>query len=644
MHVLEVIPLARGARAESLSYFATSSVAPGSLVRVDVRRRKIWALVASCRDAEELRAEIRGAEFALKKIGKVAPAAPFRPEFVAACREAAAFFAASHGSVLASFLPAPIAEAPEKLPVTPEAAAEPRGNKVVAKYAVMDRDLDRYAEYRSVVRSELARRRSILFLAPTAEDVRVAEERLGKGIGESCFALSGSLAPKEFARRWAAAASADRPVLVVATPACMGIPRADWGAIVVERESSPAYRARRRPAIDARAVAERYAEQLGAPIFFGDLLLRADTVARWKSHELLEHRSLRLRAVSDAEISVVPLSKKAKASAGEAEDPRAGKKPFASVSAELAAAIERSREENGRTFLFVARKGLAPVLVCQDCGAAVSCDTCGRPLALYGETAKSGRELRCKTCGAARPADDACRQCSSWRLVSLGVGTEAVAEEVAAKFPGAEVTVVDAEHQKTAAAARKAVEKWLASPGAILVGTELAANLVREEYDLLGVVSADALFAVPEYRMRERILATLLHLRQHARRQVVFQTRLPDLSLFRHAAQGTLADFYREELAERKELGFPPFGILVRISAAGRTKAEALKKAKDAAATLAPREAHCYLGREAMAKGVVPAHALLTLPRDEWPDRAVVAALRALSPEYLVEVDADSIL
>lgn len=658
VHIVEVVPLVRGGRAETLSYFSAAPVALGAMVRVDVRRRKVWAIVVGVRPAEESRAEIRGARFSLKKIGKVSASSPFRPEFVAAAREAAAYFATSLGAVLASYLPAAVAAVAEKLPAAAAASGGSRGNKIVAKYAVMDRDEDRFAEYRSVVRSELARRRSILFLAPTAEDVRVAEARLSKGIGSSCFSLTGELSAKEFAKRWAEIVAAERPVVVVATPSSMAVPRGDWGAIVVERESSPSYRARRRPAIDARFLIERYAEQLGAPIFFGDLLLRADTVARWRSGDLMEHRALRLRAVSDAEISIVPLSKKATAAAAAggavaaAKERRAAaaspvaKRPFSAISDELAAAIVRCREENGRTFLFVARKGLAPILTCQDCGTAVSCETCERPLALFGgeRIGGKGRELRCHTCGATKPAEDACKTCSGWRLIPLGIGTESAAAEIRAKFPGAQVAIVDAEHQKTPAAARKTVETWLASPGAILVGTEMAANLVREEYDCLGVVSCDALFAVPEYRMRERILAVLLHLRQHARRRVVIQTRLADLSLFRHAAQGNLADFYREELAERKESRFPPFGILVRISVAGRTKAEALKKANVAAAALAPHEANVYLGREALGKGLVPAHVMLTLPRENWPDPALVAKLRALSPEHLVEVDSDSIL
>lgn len=650
MHIVEVIPLSRTARVESLSYFAAEAPAPGSLARIDIRRKKVWGLVAAVRPAEDLKAEIRAAGYELKKLGAQSPGIFFRPEFVAAAREAARWHAADHGAVLASFAPAAVAAKP---PAAPAEAAAPRGNRVAAKYCVMDRDEDRFAEYRSIARQELARRRSLLFLVPTAEDARVAAEALGKGIQGSCFELSSAVSPKLQLARWAEAVAADRPVVVVATPAFMALPRADWGAVVIERESSPAYRTRRRPAIDCRLVAERYAEALGCPVYLGDLMLRADTVERYRAHEIMEHRNLRLRALSDAECEVVEISKAAdegptkthgevEAAAARAADRRGP------ISAALAGMIAEARERGERLFLFVGRKGLAPVLTCEDCGHGVSCETCGRPLALYGAKGSGDgkpAEVRCRTCGTARPPEDKCPRCGGWRLKGLGFGTETVAAAVAEKFPDAQVTVVDAESTTTPAAARRAVERWYATPGGILVGTEMAANLAREEFECLGVVSADALLAVPEYRMRERVLAVLLHLRSHAKRRVLIQTRLKGESLFAHAARGTLAEFYREELAERREYGFPPFGLLVRATVGGKTPAEATKRAKEIFARAIPgHEPTVYPGREPLAKGVFPAHALWKLPRDPWPNPEIVRALRQLPLDIGLEVDTDAIL
>ncbi len=646
MNIVEIVPLSRTARIESLSYFSAEPIAPGQLARIDVRRKKMWGLVTNVRAVEDAKAEIKSSDFQLKKLGKASPGAFFRPEFVLAARETAKWHAAEAGAVLASFVPAAIGEKP---PAAPADEIAPRGNRVAAKYCVMDRDQDRYAEYRSVARQELARRRSVLFLVPTAEDARVAAESLGKGIQDSCFELSSGVTPKQQLARWAAAVSADRPIVVVATPAFMGLPRADWGAIVLERESSPAYRTRRRPAIDCRFLAERYAEALGCPIYLGDLMLRADTIARYRAHEVMEHRNLRLRALADAECEIVEISKASDAKPAKtaaevtalSDEAVARRSP---LSPQLWALIEEARERGERTFLYVGRKGLAPLLTCDDCGHTIACESCDRPLALYGAKGAKTSEVRCRTCGTARAADDKCPRCGGWRLKGLGFGTETVAAAIAEKTPDAQVSIVDAESTPTTPAARKAVEKWYATPGSILVGTEMAANLVREEFECLGIVSADALLAVPEYRMRERVLAVLLHLRSHAKRRVIIQTRLKNESLYQHAARGTLADFYREELDERREYGFPPFGLLVRATVAGKTPAEALKRAKELANLIPGREPSIYAGREPLARGLVPAHALWKLPRDPWPDPEIVRALKSLPMDVSIEVDTDAIL
>lgn len=650
MQIVEVIPLSRTARVESLSYFSAEDVAPGQIARIDVRRRKMWGLIVAARAVEDAKAEIKSSDFQLRRLGKTQAGAFFRPEFVAAARETARWHAAEHGAVLAAFVPAAIAEKP---PASEAAAAAPRGNRVAAKYCVMDRDEDRFAEYRSIARQELARRRSILFLVPTAEDARFAAESLGKGIQGSCFELSSGVSAKQQLSRWAEAVAAERPVVVVATPAFMALPRADWGAIVVERESSPAYRTRRRPVVDCRHLAERYAEALGCPIYLGDLMLRADTVQRYRAHEIMEHRNLRLRALSDAECEVVEISKAADEGPTKTQedvDAAAARALMrrGPITPQLAALLGEARERGERTFLFVGRKGLAPLLTCDDCGHTVSCESCGRPLALYGAK-KSGDgkapQVRCRTCGTARAAEDRCPRCGGWRLKGLGFGTETVAAALAEMLPDAQVSVVDAEVTPTAPAARRAVDRWYATPGAILVGTEMAANLARDEFECLGVVSVDALLAVPEYRMRERVLAALLYLRSRAKRRVLLQTRLKGESLYGHAARGTLADFYREELDERREYGFPPFGLLVRATVGGRTPAEAQKRAKEILGGAIPKhEPSIYAGREPLAKGVFPAHALWKLPRDPWPDPEIVRALRSLPLDVAVEVDTDAIL
>src|SRR5690606_4413135 len=90
-------------------------------------------------------------------------------------------------------------------------------------------------------------------------------------------------------------------------------------------------------------------------------------------------------------------------------------------------------------FWFVARRGLYPQTVCRDCGNEHICLNCGSSLVLHEKKrVGTGKEKNDKTperfflchrCGEKEGANVVCRNCSSWRLVPLGIGIERVFEE-----------------------------------------------------------------------------------------------------------------------------------------------------------------------------------------------------------------------
>ena len=84
-----------------------------------------------------------------------------------------------------------------------------------------------------------------------------------------------------------------------------------------------------------------------------------------------------------------------------------------------------------------------------------------------------------------------------------------------------------------------------------------------------GSVSLDILFALPDFRMRENILRKLMQLKELTSEKMIIQTRLPREKTFSYITSGNLADFYRDELAEREHFNYPPFSILIKITREG---------------------------------------------------------------------------
>jgi primosomal protein N' (replication factor Y) len=91
---------------------------------------------------------------------------------------------------------------------------------------------------------------------------------------------------------------------------------------------------------------------------------------------------------------------------------------------------------------------------------------------------------------------------------------------------------------------------------------------------LVGVVNADAALSIPDFRAAERAFQLLVQVAGRAGRgdapgRVLVQTYDPEHHAIGFAAQHDVPGFLERELADRKELGYPPFArvALVRVDA-----------------------------------------------------------------------------
>ena len=103
MFIVRVIPIAKGIFKDELSFFSRVPFEAGSVVSAPIRGKITPALVVSSHDAREERADIRSADFALKKISAENGKRVFTDAFIGAvaytalwhsCREGAACVAA----------------------------------------------------------------------------------------------------------------------------------------------------------------------------------------------------------------------------------------------------------------------------------------------------------------------------------------------------------------------------------------------------------------------------------------------------------------------------------------------------------------------------------------------------------------------
>lgn len=627
MYVVHLIPVTRSVTRDRLSYFSAHPLEAGSVVSIPLRGKSIRGIVISCEKVSDAKARLRSSPFVLRKIS-AAGAPLFRKEFIEACATVASESGVPHASVVAALTPSAVLDARGKIARNEE---PPRRRKTsTEKMAFQAPDDERFSSYRSMIREEFARGRSVYICVPTIADGEEIFYAVKRGIDEHAHLFHSGLGKTATVRAWNAAARAAHPVLIVGTPLFLSLPRADLGTIVVEREQVRSYRLMARPWIDARLFAERVAEALKVRFILSGFPLRTETMHRYKRGELEEFAAVKMRAVAAGECVIADMRKR-----------RTRDGSFEILGDEVRDLMRDTAESGGRMFIFSARRGLAPVTVCRDCGSVVVCDRCDSPVTLYKTERRS--LFICTACSSARPADEECRTCRGWRLEPLGIGIQRVVEAVKREFPDAPLFVLDRDAVKSHDEAASVAASFYTVRGSFIVGTEMSLAYLRAPVSHAAVASLDSLFASPEWNVTERIFSILTRLRLMSTGRSVVQTRQPDAPVLSYAASGNFADFYRSEIVAREKYQYPPFATLILASVAG-TPARVEEERKRFEEAVKPLGLSSYLSVMKLPKDKHLLHCVLRLERTTWPMRELAEILASLPPSWKVEVNPDSLM
>jgi primosomal protein N' (replication factor Y) len=243
----------------------------------------------------------------------------------------------------------------------------------------------------------------------------------------------------------------------------------------------------------------------------------------------------------------------------------------AMLSAPLRAAIAGALAAGDQTILFLNRRGFATFVLCRACGHAFRCPHCSVSLTYH----RHSDRLSCHYCGFAQRVPDVCPSCgASGAIERKGLGTEKVADAVAAGFPSARVARLDRD-VATGAKVEAVLARVARREVDVLVGTQM----VTKGHDfpgvtLVGVLCADMGLTLPDFRASERTFQLLAQVAGRAGRgdkpgRVMIQTYRPSAPAVVAAAAHDYARFFAAESAARAELGYPPHGRLIAVRVDG---------------------------------------------------------------------------
>jgi primosomal protein N' (replication factor Y) len=639
MYIVEVIPISRAVGVDTLSYFTSSSIEKGSLVDVPLRNKKVPAIVTGVRRAEDSKSEIKSAPYALKKLSRLKGKPFLTQAFMNSASRAADYYASTLGSTLDILLPDALTSVAQKL-VQPSKSLSLRMGTVCEKYVMQGDDEERFGTYRSLIRQEFAKKSSVLIIEPTIEDAEYAYKLIEKGIGTYTILLTTDLPKKDLVASWNRMVTEKHPVAIVATPAFLSIPRPDISVIVVDKENGRGYHTQRRPYLDFRRVAEYIAEERGVSIFFADILLRAETLWRKSEGELLEAAPFKFRSLSTANDRVVDMKPKKNVTNNGSEDVKAS---FKILSDELHDLIKKTRDESEHLIILSARRGVAPATVCADCQNTVLCSVCSAPVVLHRIKESEKTFFMCHRCGERRTSEEYCKICGSWRLATIGIGIDMVEKKIRDTFPDITVFRIDSDVTPNEKEARAAAQRFKAKPGSVMVGTEMMLQYIHDLVENAAVASIDSLFALPDFRIQEKILYLITRMRAISTKDMLVQTRMGHEKLFEYATKGNLADFYRTTIDERKTYNYPPFTTLIKLTLDGK-KEVIVKDMQDAQVILDPYVVEVFPAFTHTVRGDYVLHGLIRIPRERWIDQTLLSKLRSLPRSIAIRVDPETLL
>jgi len=630
MFVIQVIPLKRGIGIDSLSYFSSEQYAIGTLLQIPVRSTNILGLVVEVHEVSAAKTALRRATFSLRKLPFQENAQTLSPLFIKTAEELAIFYSTHLGNILYNLLPPEIQRGeialPHTLYVTPESTAG-------IPELLQAKKSERYAVYRSLVRETFAHAGSIHIVAPTSVEAEDLKNDLSLGIEERVIFLTSTIPKRELKNAYAALENFTQQKLIISTPSHAMIERHDVTLTIIEEARSPHYKERVRPYLDYRDVLRMHTRHTGRRFIMGDILPRTEEEALRREDRFLTFGETPRRIELKGKIDIIEVPKHATPEI-----------PFALFSEKMIAHLREVKKKKQHFFIFSARRGLAPIVSCQDCGYVFRSPLSGAPYALL-RTIKNGVEERwfvCNTSGERVRALDICPECSSWKLRERGIGIQSTHDELRKILPQTPIILFDHTTATTYKKARFLQETFYSTKGAIMLGTQMALPYLTKEIDASLVVNMDALLTTPTWRLEEENLALLLRLREITKGSVYIQTKSKDAELLNYARYAEVERFYTDELELRKSFNYPPFARFIHLT--WQATPEIAKKIEGEIQTLLELYNVSLYQSPHSPKGTIIGHGLIRIPEHEWPHVSLGQALKTLPPTVRVVLNPDRIV
>ncbi|WP_214482635.1 primosomal protein N' [Bacillus sp. SM2101] len=345
--------------------------------------------------------------------------------------------------------------------------------------------------------------------------------------------------------------------VVVGARSAIFAPFDNVGIIIIDEEHETSYKQEENPRYHARDVAIYRGEYHNCPVVLGSATPTLESFARAKKdvYKLLT-LSKRMNDQPLPTVDIVDMR----------EELRSGNRSMFSTL--LFERLMNRIEKGEQAVLLLNKRGYSSFVMCRDCGFVVQCPHCDISLTYH----RTEHQLKCHYCGYEQQAVNECPECQSDHIRFFGTGTQKVEEELTKVIPNARVIRMDVDTTSRKGAHERLLNDFGEGKADILLGTQMIAKgLDFPNVTLVGVLTADTILHIPDFRSSEKTFQLLTQVSGRAGRhelpgEVVIQTYTPEHYSIQLASEHNYDIFYQKEMVLRKLHQYPPFYYLALIT------------------------------------------------------------------------------
>ncbi|WP_226034993.1 primosomal protein N' [Aquibacillus saliphilus] len=345
--------------------------------------------------------------------------------------------------------------------------------------------------------------------------------------------------------------------VVVGARSAIFAPLENIGIIIIDEEHETSYKQEDHPRYHARDVAIFRGEQHNCPVVLGSATPALESFARAQKgvYQLLT-LSKRMNNATMPKVKLVDMR----------DELHAGNRTM--FSRQLKEDIEERLKKKEQIVLFLNRRGYSTFVMCRDCGHVIECPHCDITLTYH----RINNSLKCHYCGHEDQMPTKCPECESDTIRFFGTGTQKVEEALTKLIPEARVIRMDVDTTRRKGAHEKLLNQFANHDADILLGTQMIAKgLDFANVTLVGVLAADSLLNLPDFRAAEKTFQLLTQVSGRAGRhllpgEVVVQTYTPEHYSVQLASEYDYDSFFKKEMEIRKTFNYPPYFFLTLIT------------------------------------------------------------------------------